>query len=138
MQLRFSDILQNYKLRDTQSRRLVLQALVHFNRPISHKEIHEWIQQQDAATNLVTVYRTLEAFEKMGIVHQHPSSGGFIICSMHEHKGHHGFLSCEKCGTVEEFCDASLCSQEDRIAKQAGFTPTNHISDITGVCAKCQ
>lgn len=131
-------ILQKFNLRDTQPRRLVLKALMDIKKPASHKEIHNWIEKQDAAVNLVTVYRTLETFEEIGIIHRHPSSGGIMLCSMSEEAGHHGFLSCEKCGNVEEFCDKNLCSQEDRIAKKAGFTPKHHMSEIIGICAGCQ
>ena len=131
-------ILRKHALRDTQPRRLVLQALIDRQKPASHKEIYEWIQQQNAAINLVTVYRTLETFEKSGILHRHPSSGGMMLCSIGEHKGHHGFLSCEKCGSVEEFCDETLQSQESHIAANAGFMPKHSISETVGVCAGCQ
>ena len=137
MQTRSSTILREYNLKDTQSRRFVLKALMHFQKPASHKDIHHWIKEQDAATNLVTVYRTLETFERLGIVHRHPSSGGFILCSMDGEEGHHGFLRCEECGKVEEFCDDTLCHQEDRIAKKAGFAPKNHISETVGLCSEC-
>lgn len=131
-------ILQMFNLRDTQPRRLVLKALMNMQKPASHKEIHEWIKKQDAATNLVTVYRTLEIFEEIGIIHHHSRSGGIMLCSISEKTGHHGFLSCEQCGKVEEFCNKNLCSQEDQIAKEAGFKPRNRMSEITGLCAKCQ
>lgn len=130
-------ILRKCNLRDTQPRRLVLKALMNFNKPTSHKEIHQWIQKQDAAVNLVTVYRALETFEERGVIHKHPSSGGIMLCSMSEEAGHHGFLSCESCGKVEEFCNEDLCSHENRIAKQAGFTPKQHVSEIIGVCSTC-
>ena len=130
-------ILRRFALRDTQSRRLVLKAFMHFTKPVAHKEIYNWLQKKDAAINLVTVYRILGLFEERGIIHKHPSSGGFILCSMNDEAGHHGFLSCEECGKVEEFIDKTLCGQEDRIAKKAGFAPKNHISEIVGVCAEC-
>lgn len=130
-------ILQKLNLRDTQPRRLVLRALMKSKKPISHKEIHEWIQGQDAAVNLVTVYRTLETFLEIGIIHRHPSTGGFVLCSLPEKEGHHGFLSCESCGRVEEFADSALCKQEDRIAKKAKFAAKHHVSDILGSCSLC-
>ena len=131
-------ILKKFNLRDTQPRRLVLKALMHMKKPASHKEIHNWIEKQDAAVNLVTVYRTLETFEELCVIHRHPSSGKILLCSMTEEEGCHGFLSCEKCGDVEEFCDEDLCSQESRIAKRAGFAPKHHVSEIIGTCSACQ
>lgn len=140
-------ILRAHALRDTQPRRLVIEALCNIKKPASHKEIYSWIEKQGAATNLVTVYRILETFEGLGIVHRHPSSGGFILCSMEEEGCHgtvvrdttcHGFLSCQECGTVQEFTDEKLCKEEKRIARKAGFTPKHHMSEIIGVCTKCQ
>ena len=130
-------ILHAHALRDTQPRRLVIEALSKIEKPASHKEILVWIEQKGAAINLVTVYRILETFEDLGIVHRHPSSGGFVLCSMDE-DGHHGFLSCQKCGTVEEFTDEKLCKEENRIARKAGFTPKHHMSEIIGLCGSCQ
>lgn len=131
-------ILQVHNLRDTQPRRLVLRALAEIGKPATHKEVFDVIQSHEATVNLVTVYRTLDTFEELGIVHRHPSSGGIVLCSKSEQKGHHGFLSCQKCGKVEEFIDPNLCKEENRIAQNAGFRPKNHISEILGVCAKCQ
>ena len=131
-------LLKKFNLRDTQPRRMVLMALMQMKKPAAHKEIYDWIQKQDAAINLVTVYRTLDTFEEIGLIHRHPSSSKIILCSMCDHAGHHGFLSCEKCGIVEEFCRKELCSKESQIAKKAGFIPTQHMSEIIGVCADCK
>ena len=138
MKTDLQSLLKKCNLRDTQPRRLVLKALMEMKKPASHKEIHEWIESQDAAINLVTVYRTLETFEEKGLLHKHPSSGGVILCSLEHKDGHHSFLSCEECGKVEEFCHKSLCSQEDQIAKKAGFSPRHYMSEIIGVCSQCQ
>lgn len=130
-------ILAASGMRDTQPRRLVLAGLKSLGKPVSHKEIHEWILGRDAAVSLVTVYRILEKFQGLGIVHRHPSSGGVMLCSLEGVGGHHGFLSCRSCGKVEEFADRELCRNEDRIAKKAGFTPHEHMSEIVGVCSSC-
>ena len=132
-----ASILRRYSLKDTQSRRFVLKALLHFSKPVLHKDIHAWIQKHDAVTSLVTVYRTLEKFQELGIVHRHPSSGGFILCSVDEAEGHHCFLSCEECGSVAEFSKKTFCSSEEKIAQEAGFTPKKRTSEIIGVCSRC-
>jgi Fur family ferric uptake transcriptional regulator len=130
------EILRQYNLKDTQSRRLVLKAFMNTQKPLTQKEIYKWICNQDATTNLVTVYRTLQLFKDAGIIHRHPSSGGFLLCTVDD-DGCHSFLSCSDCGKVEEFCDVQCCSTKSTIAKRAGFTPTEHVSEIIGVCAAC-
>lgn len=130
-------IIKSIGLRDTQSRRLVLKVLMKAKKPLTHKDIFSAIQKSDATVNLVTIYRMLETFEKVGLVHKHLSSGGVVVCSMPEQKGHHVLLSCDDCGKVEECCDSHLCAHEDRIAKKAGFVPKSHLSEVIGICSSC-
>lgn len=136
--LAIANVLKKAKLRDTQPRRLVLQELMKTNSPKTHKEIYEAITSAGNAINLVTVYRVLEKFTEIGLVHKHLSTGGVVICSLPEEHGHHVLLSCSDCGKVEEQCDTELCQHEDRLAKKAGFTPKEHLSEVIGVCSSCQ
>lgn len=131
-------IFERSRLRRTKPRSLILDALSKVGRPASHKDIHARISKGKERIDLVTVYRTLESFERLGIVHRHMSSGGFVLCSLPETRGHHGFLSCESCGSVEEFCDSELCKEENRIARSAGFEPKRHMSEVIGVCMRCR
>jgi Fe2+ or Zn2+ uptake regulation protein len=115
----------------------VITALTEIGRPVSHKEVHEWLKKKRTAINLVTVYRILEKFETLGLVHKQPTSGGFVLCALSAEHGHHGFLSCQQCGTVEEFADPDLCRVENAIARKAGFIPASHLSEIVGICSTC-
>lgn len=132
------DLLRQSGLRDTQPRRLVLKALGHIQKPATQSDVHAWIARHKGTVNLVTIYRVLEKFEELGLVHRHPSSGGLTLCSLPHEKGHHGFLSCHECGHVEEFTDSDLCRREDLIARRAGFRAREHVSEIVGLCASCQ
>lgn len=132
-----SEILRQYNLRITQSRRHVLQAMLSTKTPLAHKDIHAKIVKLDGSISLVTVYRILEAFEKAGLVHRHLSTGLFILCSLQGVKGHHVMMSCEDCGKVEECIDTDFCKHEDRIAKNAGFLPKSHLSELIGTCSSC-
>ena len=121
--------------KDTRPRRLVLCELQKSKGAVEPTELHRRLRGQ---VDPVTVYRVLRAFEERGIVHRHPSSGGFALCTMPDKSGHHGFLSCRKCGRVQEFVDKNLCRQEDRIAESSGFTSESHVTDIVGVCQSCR
>ncbi|MBP9773983.1 MAG: transcriptional repressor [Candidatus Peribacteraceae bacterium] len=130
-------LLKNNQLRDTQPRRMVIAALEKNKKGSSPYDIQKWIAKKGNAINTVTVYRILEAFEKIGIVHKHPCSGQFTLCSLPHQKGHHGFLHCHSCGTIDEFCSEDLCKVENSIAKKARFTPSSHMSEIVGLCFAC-
>ena len=138
MPMTYQAILEHGGLRITQPRLLVLRALSKIGKPSSHKEIFEYLRNNKSTIHLVTVYRILETFEECGIVHKHPSSGGYSTCMLHGKGGHHVLLSCDACDSVHEQSDAELCKQENRIAKQVGFIPKHHVSEIIGLCPSCQ
>jgi Fe2+ or Zn2+ uptake regulation protein len=137
MDLTPSSILKTFGLRDSAARRSVLAALLQTKKPLSHKEMHALLLENGDAINLVTVYRTIDTFLERGVIHRHHSSGGFVLCSLREEGGHHGFLSCEKCGKVEEFTSPALCREEMHIATNAGFSLKSHVNEVSGICARC-
>jgi len=132
-----SELLKKTGLRDTKPRRLVLQALSSIGSPCSPKDVEQWITNNDGDVNLVTVYRVIESLREHRLVHRHPSTGLFVICSLPGTQGHHGFLHCHSCGKVEEFHNDALCRIEDEIASSAGFKPAAHLSEISGICSLC-
>jgi Fur family ferric uptake transcriptional regulator len=130
-------LLRKNGLRDTQPRRMVVQALLQKRRAGSPYDIQKWITVKGNTINAVTVYRVLEVFEKLGLVHRHPCNGLYTLCTIPGKKGHHGFLHCTSCGRVEEFCSTLLCMMENRIAKSARFRAKAHVSELTGLCRSC-
>ena len=131
-------ILHRHDLRSTTARRLVLKVLVDGKKPLTHKQILQRTKEEYDSINLVSIYRIIQKFEELGIVHSHSRSGGFTLCSLIGDSGHHVLLSCEQCGKVEECMDKELCKKENEIAKENGFSPTSHLNEIIGVCESCQ
>ena len=130
-------LLKRYGLRDTQPRRLVAESLIAGKEPSSAYDLRDRIVAGGGSINQVTVYRVLEAFERLGIAHRHPCNGRYTLCTMPERGGHHGILHCRDCGATEEFVDAELCRSEERVARDAGFRPASHVSELLGTCAAC-
>lgn len=138
MTTKYSPLFNAAGLRDTQPRRLVLNALEKHKKAVTPHDLQVNLAAKKTDLNIVTLYRILEAFEKAHIVHKHPCNGAFSLCTIPAKKGHHGFLHCNSCNTVEEFSDEHLCHLEHGIAKKAGFAPHNHVSEIMGTCRSCQ
>lgn len=124
-------------LRDTEQRRLILEALSSLTGGADAEQIHTWIKKKNSAVNLVTVYRTLETFLREDLVHR-INNGRFVLCTIPETHGHHGFLHCDSCSRIEEFHDESLCEKENAIARKAGFQPHRHFSELMGTCSTCR
>jgi len=129
-------LLKEKGLRDTQPRRLVIRSLAAMHAASPH-DIAKWIATQGDTVNPVTIYRILALLEKLHLVHRHPDSGHYFLCSIPKKHGHHGFLQCIHCRRIEEFRDDALASQEASIAIKAGFQPTSYLTSILGICMKC-
>ncbi len=86
---------------------------------------------------LATVYRVLTQFEEAGLVVRHHFEGDQSFFEL-DHGEHHDHLVCVKCGRVEEFVDNIIEKRQQEIAKQAGYSITDHSLNIYGICAKCQ
>jgi len=137
MNASFRATLKEHGLKDTQSRRFVLQALQRLKTPASPYDIQKWILAKGGSINAVTVYRIIEAFEHIGLIHRHPCDGHFALCSMPNEKGHHSFLHCTSCGKTQEFHDKQLCKAEERVARTLKFHSNTHVNEILGTCAAC-
>ncbi len=124
-------------LKDTLTRRAVLEVLAAASSPLSPAEIAKLATERGKPVNLVTVYRIIEALASLGVVHRHPCSGAFTLCQLDSFGGHHGFLHCHDCGKTQEFRSEALCAVEKGIASAAGFTSQSHVAEIVGVCRDC-
>jgi Fur family ferric uptake transcriptional regulator len=131
-----SALLSNAGLRSTKPRRLVLEVFA-AGAAFSPAALYAILGKRKVSMSLVTVYRVLEQFLQKGIVHRHPCDGSYSLCTMPGVEGHHGFLHCGSCQSVEEFVNPELCRSEDRIAREKGFSPAQHVSEILGTCARC-
>ncbi len=132
-----SSVFKQHGLRDTQPRRMVVEAMQQLKKPVSPYDIQNWINTKGGTVSIVTVYRILAVLEELNLVHRHACSGLISLCSFSDPKGHHGFLHCHSCGSVEEFSDAALFRAEDAIAKRAKFKALKHVSEILGLCSSC-
>lgn len=121
----------------TQPRRAILHALLQASTPLSPVEIQACGQATCTDLGLVTVYRTLEIMEEIGIVRPvHVADGchGYALAT----PGHTHHMVCERCHAVVEIVGCELGGFLDRIAERTGYTITGHWLEISGLCAKCQ
>jgi Fur family ferric uptake transcriptional regulator len=88
---------------------------------------------------LATIYRVLTQFEAAGLVVRHHFESGQAVFEINEGE-HHDHLVCVKCGKVVEFMDETIERRQKEIARQNGFTLTEHSMILYGECSdkKCQ
>ncbi|MBN2303490.1 MAG: transcriptional repressor [Anaerolineae bacterium] len=121
----------------TQPRRAILKTLLAAARPLSPAEILERGQTFYADLGLVTVYRTLEILEAMGLarpVHLADGCHGYALST----PGHTHHVVCDRCHAVVEIVGCALGDFLDSVAERTGYTITGHWLEISGLCPECQ
>ncbi len=102
---------------------------------ISCEEIYDEISKKNTKLNLSTVYRTLESFFQIGILHKKITDGkSFYKLMCHDHHHHH--LICRVCKKTIPF-DYCPLDELSKIAKKYNFTIENHQIEVYGICSKC-
>jgi Fe2+ or Zn2+ uptake regulation protein len=126
--------LREAGLRITAPRRAMLRFLATAAAPVSAEDIHHAL---GGVADLVTVYRSIEAFEKVGVARRHPlESGKSLWCLETVGHAHHHHVTCRKCGRADEL---SGCEAEkfETAARRLGYKEISHVFEIYGVCGDC-
>jgi len=139
MWLRYSiEVLRDKGYKITQPRRRVLEFLEHVEKPLSPYEIQKLLLEEGNYLDHVTIYRILELFCALKLVHKVLSLGGFVKCTLGDEEGCHRYMICHGCGALQEFADKALCVRENEVAKKFGFQPEYHLTEFSGLCSNCR
>jgi Fur family ferric uptake transcriptional regulator len=104
---------------------------------MSAEDVYRVLLESSEDIGLATVYRVLTQFEEAGLVVRHNFAEGHSVFEL-DHGTHHDHLVCVKCGRVEEFIDPVIEERQQFVAKEAGYTITDHSLNIYGICKACQ
>lgn len=104
---------------------------------LSAEDVYRILRESEEDIGLATVYRVLTQFEEAGLVVRHNFEEGHSVFEL-DHGTHHDHLVCVKCGRVEEFVDSVIEGRQEEVAKEAGYTITDHSLNIYGICGACQ
>lgn len=130
-----TSLLDKKEVSITPIRLLVLQTFLNHSQAFSLKELEEKLFFSERST----IFRTLQLFEKKGILHEIINSDGiksYALCSECEHNNHndqHAHLKCKKCESV-------FCIPLD-VTQLITSTSEYRIDDIqvfvNGICKTC-
>lgn len=140
MNNQFTNRIKESGLRLTQPRTKILEALAQVERPIGVYQLHDQMKEAKVKVNIVSIYRTLAAFQELGIVHYIPSQQGYMLCEAEccdDQQTEH--LVCDQCGNVNEL-PIPQCATND-LKEQAdarGFRTTKIRVEVSGICLNCQ
>lgn len=127
--------LKEHDLSVTTSRRIVFLALED-TEPLSMAQL---VQKVSPDTHRTSVYRTVELFEKLGIIQRIQIGWKYKLELSNEFQDHHHHLTCMKCGKIESFQEPDIMhSLLEIIASEKHFNLQRHQLELQGVCATCQ
>jgi Fur family ferric uptake transcriptional regulator len=85
-----------------------------------------------------TVYRTVELFERLGIVHRLNIGWKYKIELSDIFQGHHHHFYCTNCGKTYSLpANPMLETMIDSAASKEGFSARGHQLEIYGLCNQC-
>lgn len=91
------------------------------------------------SVNRASVYRTCEAFEKLGIIVRIPTGWKYRLELGEAFHEHHHHATCERCGaSIALPEDSRLEKRLEELAARRNFTLTSHQIELTGICEACQ
>ena len=137
-----TDLLNRVKARGyrlTAPRRAVLETLAREQVHLTPEELYRRARRRYAKLGLVTVYRTLELLERLGMVQRvHSAPGCHSFALVRLAGAHHHQLICRDCGRVEEFSDCRLERVLQELQARTGFAIESHQVEVIGRCPECQ
>jgi Fe2+ or Zn2+ uptake regulation protein len=134
---RWISVLKENGYRITTPRKAVLEVIAESEYAITPVDIFDQGRNKIENLGLVTVYRTLEKMEELGLVlrvHQTENCQAFVAGV----DGHEHILICENCGRIDYFEGVELESLTKRVAKETDFLIKDHWLQFFGLCKECQ
>lgn len=121
----------------TSARRAVTEVMQSAERALTPVEVYDAARKRDPRLGLVTVYRTLEKLEALGLiqrVHHEQGCQAFLRAGV----GHQHLLLCERCGRAVLFEGDDLEALFQRVGEQTGFEIRTHWLQLYGLCQDCR
>ena len=135
--------LLNYCLKNkkslTPSRTLVIKTLSKHKKPISAYELRDEINNnRDVNINISQIYRVLEFWIALGLIHKISSINKFLLCMSPEEKHTHMLNYCTVCEKVFETCNEKmgLNFKKSTAKLNLAFNNTRSV-EIPVICPQC-
>jgi Fe2+ or Zn2+ uptake regulation protein len=117
--------------------RVLVELLVQANRALGPVDLYDLGRREYPKMGLVTVYRTLDKLEELGLVqrvHQADGCHAYLRAA----NGHEHILLCTRCGRMQYFAGDDLTPLMDKVSRESGFMIQDHWLQLHGLCAACQ
>jgi Fur family transcriptional regulator, ferric uptake regulator len=134
---RWLTLLEDKGGRLTGPRRAIAELMVNSDRALSPVDVFDQARKSYPKMGLVTVYRTLEILQELGLVERVHQSEGCHMYLRAAH-GHEHLILCTCCGKAAYFSGDDLGALIQKIARESGFLIKEHWLQLEGLCKQCQ
>ena len=122
--------------RVTGKNRAIVEAILNSDKALEAVDLFEIVRKEYRGLGLVTVYRTLQKLEELGLVNRlHQENGCNMV--LRAARGHEHLLICSRCGKIVYFSGDDLNPLTEQIAVKTGFTIQSHWLQLFGLCSTC-
>ena len=120
----------------TPQRMTIIDALDSSGKNLSAYELLDLLNNKGQLFNISTIYRVLNFWIEMGIVHKIESTNTYLICN-DKHTNHfHVLLQCSNCKSVEESCQISTQFSSPESSKFS--IKDGQVIEFLGLCNNCK
>jgi Fur family ferric uptake transcriptional regulator len=126
--------LRERGLRISTARRVIVNHLFQSAAPVSAQQIAAGLDS--TPLDLASVYRNLETLEQHGVVrhfHAGHGPGRYVLVG----GGEREYLTCDRCGAIEEVDRSELDPVRDRVQDRFGYEVGFTHFPMVGLCPRC-
>lgn len=131
----FKNTLKKHGLSTTQERKCLFELLDKQHEPIPMKQL---VDEARHKINRSTVYRTVDLFEKIGVVSRVYTGWKYRIELSDSFSSHHHHMTCVQCDTIIAFDELPHFHDElKKLEQKHSFTVQSHSFELKGLCKSC-
>ncbi|MBF86720.1 MAG: transcriptional repressor [Pelagibacterales bacterium] len=123
----------------TPNRASILDLLIKNNKPLAAYELKEMLKDNNKGLNISTIYRVLDFWIKLKVVHKLSFLNKYVLCSNPDEVHTHITNICTKCSSVVETCNENMGLNLKESTKNMGVALTPDLNvEIPVLCANCK
>jgi Fur family ferric uptake transcriptional regulator len=122
--------------RQASSQERILTLLKQLDHEISAQELHIELRHQNQSLGLATIYRTLKALQKEGVIQGRTLNSGESLYSLVATEQQH-YLTCVCCSQSIPVEDCPVCHMAAAWCKSLSFKVYYHTLEFFGLCSEC-
>ena len=120
----------------TPQRMSVIDELGSARKNLSAYDLRDSLNDKGHSFNISTIYRVLDFWIDVGVVHKMDSSSTYLVCNDSHTNHFHVLLHCSNCRSVEESCKVS--AQLSLPDSNKFLIKGGQVIEIDGICKNCK